>query len=401
MKINEIEVIKEDYPGLALSMNSNIGRMLQTVSTAIQSEEPGKEFAKWSADFYRQGKRMDMPGQAAAIQYLVRIARQNGWKGQAPNIKLIAKRDNENQTSASEIFKQIAMFYQTQLAELLNYVPELSKTDKDMLRQKVAQLDAKSIEQATAKAKPKRMPARDTVDDYDDGTNQMRGSQTTAAMQAVNGAIEQVAKKYGKDAAHRIRQQVAKAGNPLLALQTELSNAGMTLSESVMQHLNSHAKRLLESDRVDRVEMYTTGDGYTVTGEIEYAGQLEFTSKDGKIFIPVSFEGDVSYGAVSSEISGPDPDGPADPVTDDISVTLTTVSFDIYANGTEAYEDDPIARKAYPADKIPTSIKKYLESKAAEQALDNDSFAEDLANRIISDSEDARSDAQISSYMDY
>jgi hypothetical protein len=111
--------------------------------------------------------------------------------------------------------------------------------DKDAIRKRISQINyiGSSLEkQATAsRIKP------DDSAEYNDGSNQLRGTQNSAAMQAVNGAIEQVAQKYGKEAAHQLRQKVAKAGNPLLGLQTELAKAGMSLSESVMQRLKEHA----------------------------------------------------------------------------------------------------------------------------------------------------------------
>ena len=244
MKINEIILTEADsYPGLGLTVNNHLQRMAGALAAAKASYDPetgeddsGRIFSSWVNNFYIHGKRQDKEGQAGAIQYLVKTAQQNGWKGNSPDIMWTANK--EGGTPKSEIFSILKDFYGSKLPEILKFVPEIGDEEKKSIASRATQLAG--VEQIKKSITPKR---NKPDDDYVDSTNNgLRGSQNSAAMMAVNGALDQVAQKYGKDQAHQIRQKVQRSGNPIKALQVELQNAGLSLSESVIRKLKEAMK---------------------------------------------------------------------------------------------------------------------------------------------------------------
>lgn len=239
MKINEFILQEADsYPGLGLTVNNHLQRMAGALAAAKASYDPetgeddsGRIFSSWVNNFYIHGKRQDREGQASAIQYLVKTAQQNGWKGNSPDIMWTA--NTEGGTPKSEIFNILKDFYGSKLPEILKFVPEIDDEQKQSIASRANQLAA--FEQIKKPVTPKRTKPND---DYVDSTNNgLRGSQNSAAMVAVNGALAQVEQKYGKDQAHQIRQKVQRSGNPIKALQVELQSAGLSLSEAVIRKL--------------------------------------------------------------------------------------------------------------------------------------------------------------------
>lgn len=237
MKINEF-VLKEDYPGLALSLANNINRLARAYQQAAKDEDnAGRILSQWARDFYIQGNRMDKEGQTGQLEYLVRTAKENGTEIKMPNIQRQETKE-KRKTPPAKIANIMANFYMSEIPSILASVPEFTDEEKDRIASAVRTL-ASSRSSFSDKPTRRSKPKGDEYDgSYDDPSNELRGSQNRAAMQAVNAVLAQVAQQHGKDQAHKIRQAVQRAGNPLQALQVELNKAGITLSESVISKLN-------------------------------------------------------------------------------------------------------------------------------------------------------------------
>lgn len=248
MKIQEITEsltsLMEDYPGLGLAVLNNVSRLAataQSIANADDDEDIGKLKSQWVRKFYLQGKKMDLEGQAGAIDYLVRTAKENGYEGEAPSFKRIAIQGKGDKPSA--IFDKIYSFYANELPRVLSHVPEIDNETKEAINSHVKKLKSVDTTEPAKKSRKPKVKGDEYDGSYDDPANELRGSQNQAAMQAVNAVVSQIAQKYGKEKAHQIRQAVQKAGNPLQALQVEIDRAGISLSESVKRKLN----QLIES----------------------------------------------------------------------------------------------------------------------------------------------------------
>lgn len=240
MKISEL--LFEDYPGIQLSIISNINRMyaiIKEVTNKARYEakdpnsnyQPWAEIARWSNNNYLAGRKMGVDGQSGLIQYMVRTAINKGASVNYDQVMLVAAPGKGD--TAKQVFQKMIKFYTEYAPTLAPYIPEFTEDTALDIRQKAAMLSQVYSDFVGFADKQEKPTKAKRDDEYVDTKNNANLGQQTSQLDAViNGVIGDIAISHGKDVAHQIRQAVSRSGNKAVALKLELDRRGIKMNES-------------------------------------------------------------------------------------------------------------------------------------------------------------------------